>query len=187
MDRYGAEQLATSQLDQGESLLWCGVPNAARGAIAALPATLIGIPFAGFAAFWTFTAYSLTSRGAHIRGPWALFPLFGTPFLLIGLGLLTAPLWAWLAATRTVYAVTNRRALILVRMGGVRAQSYTHEDIGELSHVERGDGSGDLYFASRTWVSQRGSVNRTRIGFVGIPEVRTVEQLIRSHLEQKAA
>ena len=37
------------------------------------------------------------------------FPLFGLPFVLIGLGMLTAPHWAKRKALRTAYAVTDRR------------------------------------------------------------------------------
>ena len=53
--------------------------------------------------------------------------------------------------------------------------------------MERGGGSGDLYFASRTVHMRGGRVSRVRVGFQGIPDVRSVEQLIRSRLQQKAA
>jgi hypothetical protein len=187
MDQYGADQIVTSQLDAGESLLWSGAPDPRRSALAALPGTLVGIPFAAFAAFWMFTAFSMTSRGAHMPGAWNLFPLFGVPFLLVGIGVMASPLWAWLGASRTVYAVTNRRALIISRAGATSVRSYTHDDIDALSHIERADGSGDLYFASRTLVSSRGYPTQSRIGFVGIKDVRSVEQLIRGHLVEKAA
>ena len=117
MERYQAEQEINRQLDPGEGLLWSGAPNPGRMALSALPVTVFGIPFTAFAVFWIWTAYSATSRSPSPGGPWILFPLFGTPFLLIGLGMLTAPLWASLAAGRTLYAVTNKRALAPLVLG----------------------------------------------------------------------
>jgi hypothetical protein len=187
MDAYQAEQIATAQLDGGERLLWSGVPRPGRSARLALPLGLFGIPFAGFAAFWTWSAYRAVSHGSAAGGPGALFPLFGLPFLLIGAGMLTAPLGVWLAATRTVYAVTERRAMIIERMGATSVQSWRYEDMDELQRVERADGSGDLFFATRTRTGQRGVSYRTRIGFLGIPDVRSVEQLLQGHQERIAA
>jgi len=186
MDRYQTEQMILSQLDPGEGLLWSGAPSPSRLALSALPATVFGIPFTGFAAFWIYTAFTATSKSSQ-PGAWSLFPLFGIPFLLIGLGMLTAPLWAFLAAGRTLYAVTNRRALIISRLVSTTVKSFTHSEIHELQRVEHAGGSGDLYFGSREFVTRRGGTRRQRIGFLGIPDVRTVEQLIRSRLQQQAA
>jgi hypothetical protein len=66
-------------------------------------------------------------------------------------------------------------------------RSYVHSEIHDVQRVERAGGEGDLYFANRDVVTQRGGVIRQRIGFLGIPDVRTVEQLIRSRLQQEAA
>ena len=127
MDRYQAEQFVNSQLDPGEGVLWTGAPDPARLALSSVPSSIFGIPFTGFAAFWIYMASSTTTGSSRPTGALALFPLFGVPFLLIGLGMLTAPLWAFLAAGRTVYAVTNRRALILSRLVSTTVKSFTHD------------------------------------------------------------
>ncbi len=187
MDRMEAEQIATRQLDPGERLLWSGMPGAGRMAMSALPAALFGLPFTGFAAFWIAMAFAGTSRMPRTAGPWALFPLFGVPFLLVGLGILTAPLWAVLAAGRTVYAVTDRRVLIITGWPMVAVQSFLPADIHDLMRVEGADGRGSLMFASRSWAGNNGVTRTSRIGFVGVADVRSVEELIRDHLQQKAA
>ena len=125
MDRYQAEQFVNNQLDPGEGVLWTGAPDPGRLAISSIPAMVFGVPFTGFAIFWISMAYSTTAGASRPAGPLALFPLFGLPFLLVGLGMLTAPLWAYLAAGRTVYAVTNRRVLILSRLLSTSVKSYT--------------------------------------------------------------
>lgn len=182
MDRMQAEQLALGQIDPGERLLWSGTPAPGVAAARALPASFIGIPFVAFACFWIWSAWSMTSRSAGM--PWSLFPLFGIPFVVVGLGVMGAPLWTWLAAGKTVYALTDKRALIIVG-GGV--QSFAPSDINEISRSERADGTGSVFFASRTMTGSRGFTRQLRIGFEGIPEVRNVEHLIREHLQPKAA
>lgn len=93
-----------------------------------------------------------------------------------------------LAAGRTLYALTNRRAIIVSRVFATTVKSYTYGQMNELQRVEREDGSGDLCFANREVASRRGATVLKRVGFVGIPDVRSVEQQIRSRVqEQKAA
>lgn len=185
MDRFQTDEIVRQMIDGGESVLWSGRPAPGAVAIGSLPVSLFGIPFAGFACFWIWGAWQAASQHEQKFGPWVLFPLFGLPFVLVGLGLVTAPLWAWLGALDTVYAVTDRRALIISGRKNRSIQSFDRDDIGELTRVERADGSGTLYFATRTFTS-RGRTRQNRIGFIGIPEVRHVERLIREHLAAAA-
>jgi len=186
MDRYQTDQSVTRQLDPGEGLLWSGSPSPGRMALSAVPAMVFGIPFGGFAAYWMYMAYTITSKS---KGPDAsnLFPLFGVPFLLIGLGMLTAPFWAYLAAGRTQYALTSKRALIVSNLFTLSVKSFTWDEMGELQRVERAGGEGDLFFAQHAVVTRRGATVLKRVGFLGIPDVRSVEQMIRGRLHQQAA
>ena len=190
MDAVQIEQVALSQIDPGERLLWSGAPAPGSAAVSALPSTLFGIPFFAFACFWIWGAWSATSAARGPGGPPApfmFFPLFGLPFAIVGLGLVLGPLWAYLGALRTVYAVTERRAVII---GGLRARSvrsFTPADIRDVTRIERADGSGTLYFATRSFATNNGLTKQRRIGFTGIPEVRRVEKLIRDHLQSTAA
>ena len=186
MEQMQVEQIAIQQMDSGERLLWSGAPSPAAAAMTALPASLFGIPFAAFACFWIWGAWSATSRGIS-HGPWALFPLFGVPFVLVGVGIVAMPLWAYLGAQKTVYAVTDRRALIIGAGPMKGVQSFTRADIGDVSRVESANGSGSVFFATRLVTTRSGIANGGRIGFVGIPDVRQVEQLIRDNLHQQAA
>ena len=185
MERYEMEQKITGQLDPGEGLVWSGAPSPGRMALSALPASVVGIPFTAFAAYWMYMAYTMTAKSTQVAAI-KLFPLFGIPFILIGLGMLTAPLWAFLAAGRTFYAVTNKRAIIVSGGFSQTVHSYPHSEIHELHRVERAGGSGDLFFASRMITTSRGGTRHQKIGFLGIPDVRSVEQLIRARLQEAA-
>lgn len=189
MDTMQVEQIANGQLDSGERLLWAGKPAPSGAAVGSLPMTVFGLLFAGFAAFWIWAAAGGLSRssGGVESGPGAFFPLFGIPFLLVGLGMVFAPLWAYVGAKSTVYAVTDRRAMIIAGSGTKSVRSFTAEEIGEIVRVERADGTGTLMFASVPRTTSKGHTTISRVGFVGIPDVRRVEQLIRENFERTAA
>src|SRR2546428_13712834 len=82
-------------------------------ALSALPAMAFGVPFSAFSIFWMTMAHSMTSHSPMPGGAFNFFPLFGTPFLLVGLGMLTSPLWAYVGAGRIQDAVTNKRPSIV--------------------------------------------------------------------------
>ncbi len=85
MNSGDAQLRAQSELQSGESIYWTGNADPARAALSALPASIFGIPFAGFALFWITQAYhatsamSKTSQNSFARG-FSVFPLLGLPF-----------------------------------------------------------------------------------------------------------
>ena len=171
-----ALSIAQRQMRPGERLIWADRPAPGRMALAGLPVTLFGAVFGGFALFWIAGAASMTPADS---GVFAFFPLFGVPFLLVGLGIMLTPVWIWLGAKKTIYAISSDRLVIIK---GNRVQSFEPDEIDELERRETSDGRGDVIF-SRDLVrsrSRRGSRTRVRkIGFFGIPEVRRVEDEIR--------
>lgn len=174
MNQADAQMIAQNELQSGESLLWTGVPDPARASRAALLPALFGIPFAGFALFWIAGAY----RGAHIasRGNsvFGFFPLFGLPFLLIGLAIVFSPLWAYLRALSTVYAVTNQRVLIISGTRNRSVKSCTPADIGSIEHQERPDGSGDIIINTQALLRRNNMVTPVKVFLYGVPNVRSV-------------
>ena len=187
MDRIEIEQTAMKQLDSDERLLWSGAPSPGGTAVSALPLTFMGILFTGFAAFWIASAAHMSSGSSGDGFPGAIFPLFGVPFLLIGVGMLLGPVWAYRSAKSTVYAVTDRRVMVITAAKTVGVRSFTPDDIGDIVRVEGPDGSGTLRFGTPANLAVRDGARLSMGGFIGIPEVRRVEQLIRENLLQRAA
>src|SRR5436853_13261 len=86
------------ELTHGESVLWTGRPDAARSSRAAYGCWIFAIPWTAFSLFWT-----LSAAGWLLPGPKhgsVAFALFGLPFVLVGLGMLLAPYWAYSSARR---------------------------------------------------------------------------------------
>jgi hypothetical protein len=171
------------ELSRGERILWVGKPSASREARKiGCPALIVGIPFTAFAVFWVVGASNITRNAPSGLGPpgfSTVFPLFGLIFVGIGLYVLLSPFLTYAKSSATTYAITNERILI-VESGSTRVvKSYTKRDLGQITRSELADGSGDLMFAQE---NQRGAKGRTYtrdIGFVGIGQVRAVEQLLR--------
>ncbi len=113
----------------------------------------------------------------------SFFPLFGLPFLLVGLGMLTSPYWLGRKAVRTVYVVTSQRAIIFTGrvFGGVNIQTFMPDRLTSMTRNERADGSGDLIFEQ---FQQRAGSGTTTIrrGFMAIEKVHEVEDIILTTL-----
>ena len=192
MNPSDAQLRAQSELQSGESIYWTGTADPARAALSALPASLFGIPFAGFALFWISQALRATNGLSKSHNSFAsgfsVFPLFGLPFLFVGLGIVLAPLWAYLKGRSTVYAVTNQRVMIITGGSNRSVKSLTPVDILGVDHSERPDGSGDIYIMTAGVMRTNNSVSNIRATLVGVPNVKQVaQQVMQLHAQRPAA
>ncbi|MCE9530678.1 MAG: hypothetical protein K8T89_06060 [Planctomycetes bacterium] len=180
-----------SELRDNEQLLWVGQPRPGRCARQALPIVLFGIPWTAFALFWMVAASGmLFGGGGGLGAIGIIFPLFGLPFVLIGLAMLSSPYWLRKRAKRTCYALTNRRAIVWKAswFGSVEVRSYGPNELTKLRRVEYPNGEGDIVFEETTVTFGRDADgNRTaqtnRNGFMAIENVRAIEELLRKALQ----
>jgi hypothetical protein len=185
-----------SELAEGERLVWVGRPLPGLYRLRSIPLLVVGIFFLGFSLLWLAMTGGMAlmgggaagqqdpALGVGIGGFFGCFALVGLFPLAIGVLLVTAPWWMGSMARKTLYALTNRRAIIfepqLFRT--VQVRSYTAAGLGAMSRVERGDGSGYLVFEEYTARGSNNSTTTTRRGFLAIPNVHQVEDLIRKTL-----
>jgi hypothetical protein len=169
------------ELQPGERIVWMDQPIPGRMARGSWALVVFGIPWTAFAVFWTAMAAKGVSseKGA---GPFILFPLFGVPFILIGLGMLTSPYWARRRATRVAYVVTDRRAIILQGgwRGSMSIRSFEPAALTDLNRTQHADGSGDLVFTHDFRRGSKGRTYTTDVGFIGVRDVRSVEEHVRA-------
>lgn len=122
----------------GETLRWTGRPG---GGLLLTAADALLIPFSllwgGFAIFWETTV--LTSRAG------GFFSLFGIPFVCVGLYLIVGRFFvdAW-ARSRTLYGLTDRRALILKSVPGGGITTVDLRAAGGIRFRPGKDGNGTI-------------------------------------------
>ena len=167
------------ELRSGERMIWSAQPIPKSFQRGSWGLVLFGIPWTAFSIFWVGAASFGTWKVGN--GWFSLFPLFGLPFVLIGIGMLTSPYWMRKKATRTLYAITDQRAIVLSQgfRGRMTIQSFAPTELQSTSREENNDGSGDIIFTTRTWRDSDGDRRTQRTGFTGVPDVKRVEELIR--------
>lgn len=167
-------QMVETELNKNESSLWAGQPRPGRMAVKAIPIALFAIPFTAFAVFWICGASGFKMPDFS-EGGFSFFPLFGLPFLLVGLGMLSAPLWKIRSAKRTIYVLTDKRAIIFE--GGWRAhiRSFSPDQLQDLTRKQHADGSGDIVFKREVTnnFSHQNNMPVKEIGFLGIDNVKS--------------
>lgn len=157
-------------LDHHERLLWVGRPNVDRVAMENQELLLCGL---------ILTALGLTGvPGMGVTTSTLL--LFG-PFVLVGLFLIWTPALRMSQSSRTLYAVTRERLIILKSESGRRVQSLAPGDIGEIECVEESGGCGDLIIAWRTYRDGLHAAPERTVRLTGISAVRDVHALLHSN------
>ena len=167
----------TPELRNGEELLWVGKPMPIRVVLAngELIGSLVGVIMIGVVLF-LFGNFRMPTNVSSF----SIFNLFPLIFIAFGLFTIARPIYEFVMATRTVYGLTNQRAIIIKQtFNGKKVESYTNSD-----QIERHDVNstmGDLVFQRQISTYRSNGRRRTRtrkIGFFGVPEVGKVEALM---------
>jgi len=180
----------TPLLDPDEVLLWSGQP---RQGIFLQASDIFLIPFSlvwgGFAIFWEITALGIFSVANHHPNSSPIgyvFPLFGIPFVLVGLYFIFGRFFFDAAQRRgTWYGITNRRLIISKSSFNSSVNSLDFLTLTNLNLVERKDNSGDVVFgtpvstifANSSWPGSRRYP--LPLGFYLVPQARRIYNLVR--------
>ena len=172
------QQRVRAELKSGESVTWVGQPNPDRYMNSGFKLWFFFIPWTAFSLFWIVAASGF--RLPRFDSGWSLFPLFGLPFLLIGIGGLSSPLWLRRRARSMVYTITDQRAISIEGSKSITVKSYLPADMASIERVEHADGSGDLVLRSEQYRDSEGDQRTRQSGFFAIDNVRRVERLVES-------
>jgi hypothetical protein len=171
--------LIESELQSGEKIVWLDQPIPRLFTMRTIPLVLFAIPWTAFAAFWMAEAAGLLGGHAHSpKGPTAVFPLFGLPFVLVGIAMLMSPVWMRRIYRGTYYVITNRRAIVFQKGFAMTTRSFAPEQLQALSKRQRADGSGDIIFNVLLEQVQVTPAGVQMNGFFSIRNVKEVEDLL---------
>jgi hypothetical protein len=172
-------QLIRAEMQPGEALRWVGQPRSRTFLLATIPAVLFGIPWTAFSIFWTVAAAGFALPSFDRIGWSLIFPLWGVPFILIGFCMLSSPFWAMLAARRTAYVITDRRAIIFDWGWNRTVRSVQPSSFKGLYRREKRDGWGDIILSETVARDSDGDRTRMEVSFVDVENVRDVEKLLK--------
>jgi hypothetical protein len=147
------EDVVRDHLESGERLLWSGQPAQGirlRGHdVFLIPLSLL---WGGFALFWEIMALgAFISVAGEADGPPSIvaiiFPLFGLPFVLVGLYLIAGRFFVDARQrARTFYGVTDTRIIIVSGPWARRVKSLNLRTLSDLSMSQKADGTGTVTF-----------------------------------------
>jgi hypothetical protein len=180
------EDKVKRELESGERILWMEQPIPRYFTAMSTGAFLFAIPWTAFAVFWMCGAAGFKLPDFS-KGGFGLFPLFGLPFVLIGIGMLSTPLWVYRRAFKTVYVITDRRAITFDAGWKTTIRSYAPAQLQNIHRKEKRDGSGDVVLGQRVWSGSQGRQQTQDLGFLNIRDPKTVEQMLRQLAEHARA
>ncbi|MFW6117633.1 MAG: PH domain-containing protein [Thermoproteota archaeon] len=116
---------SNKRLRADEKVLWRGKPVMLPFIVPTLATIPVGLIFLGFAVIWM--------RGATSVGAPRFFPLFGLPFVLIGLGVTVGPsIWQLMRYRNTEYVITDQR---LITQTGAIGLDTRFVDLDKIQEV----------------------------------------------------
>src|SRR5689334_15308610 len=104
----------------GSKVLWSARPAPWGYARSRWKRSWVGIPFVAFAIFWTL---GVSGGFANSSTP-PFFVLWGCMFIVIGLCIMLAPIFALWKAGRVFYVVTDKSAIIFEKTWSLKIQSF---------------------------------------------------------------
>jgi hypothetical protein len=158
-----------AELEPGERLVWTGHPEA-RAAFRRLRWLYwVSVPWVAIAAW--FARDSVAAQFA----------------LLAGLALLLGPVVAASMARRTIYALTDRRALVASKSIGHRALMRVDLSLAdETVEILRGEGAGGtVLFVSGLPPRRRYTDYTGKFGFWDLPDAAQVAAIVQAELDRR--
>lgn len=171
------------ELENDERIEWIATPKRVFFTPASTGIFLFGIPWTAFALFWMAGAAGF--KIPQFNQGFDLFPLFGIPFVLVGCGMLSAPIWAYLKAGRSVYVITDRRAITFLGGWYTTIRSFPPEKLTDIYRKEKADGSGDVIVARNALRDGEGNQQIEELGFLQVENAKDVERRLKTLAERK--
>ncbi len=177
------------ELIAGERLLWSGRPDPKRMR-SVFWIWAFAIPWTMFALGWTGIAAAAFIAGLVKADPdfswfFLFFPLFGLPFIGVGIWMLSKPFTILKDARHTIHALTDQRVLTLTHRKERTLRSVEIDKFGPITRTEKADGWGHLSIETGSHKDSDGDKVTDKFEMVGIPEVAKLERLLREAQEAR--
>jgi hypothetical protein len=175
------------ELQPRERVVYAGQPSPRAALLPTLPIFVFGIAWTAFVVVWEVSAIGLSlglwgrdQAGGNAPTWFGLgFSLFGLPFVLVGLGMLAAPVVAAVKAARSVHVVTDQRLFTLVTRPWRKVVSHFGYEVTAIERTDGDGGRGHLKLSRGSTRDSDGDLQEVYESWRGIPEVRRAESAVR--------
>ena len=169
------------ELTAGEHVLWEGIPDPNR-MLVVFAIWLFAVPWTLFAMAWTgiaLTAFWSSMETGQGLGWWGwIFPLWGTPFIAVGLWMMNKPLAVLADARHTIHALTNRRLITVTIRKARQVKTASVKKLGPLRYKEKQEGWGDFFAQTGSHIDSDGDRVTETFEMVGVPNVAKLHRLV---------
>lgn len=160
------------ELESGEQVLWHAIPPAWAPTRKFWEGLLSNAPLLGLGLLIGIAGrLSKSSPSANIS--WL------DVYIVFGIWLALVPITAWWTDRRTLYVITDRRALLIVAPRERRVQSFRGERLITTVRREFWGDRGDILFEREAIRGGKGGIYYRDVGFFGVREAKAVEGLLR--------
>jgi hypothetical protein len=182
MEDHEQQSVARSETKDGENVIWWGQPSGKEMAKSGRSVFIIGIGLLFMSLCYIGIPYLLYEDSDQDFMKY-IFLFISLPFLVISLRMIAAPTIEKRKANRTVYAVTNQRAMIIATGKNKKVTSYFPGDIIAINRKINEDGSGNLLFTMNPSRAATNPGSGIKNAFLGVPDVQVVEMYLRDFLQ----
>ncbi|MEZ5854218.1 MAG: hypothetical protein R3D67_05510 [Hyphomicrobiaceae bacterium] len=146
---------------------------------------LFAIPWTAFSLAWEVMALQGWFSGKTPPSGMLLlfgivFPLFGVPFVAIGLAMMGTPLWAWWSARHTAHVVGEKRIATITVGRDLKVKTWATSAILRTERAQRRNGSGTLKIILGRRKDSDGDVVEETETLYGIADVAEVERRVQA-------
>ncbi len=164
-----------AELQSGEIVRWTGKPTFIPMLARQFIPLMIGFAFVGIGVQPVIPVAQSIWLGESAKDIWPA--LLSCLFVILGFASIAKAFLDAIATSRTAYAVTNRRVLIVCHLFHKRVLAFGPNGINAVETSENFDGSGTVVF--RREISRDAEGDATiKLAFVGIADVATAAREI---------
>lgn len=179
--RNDLKERVEKELQPGEQVEWLGQPVPRFFTSGSITGFLIGFLFTAFSILWAI--------GYAIQEDYAFFiTLFlASPFWILGLVCLFSPIWSYLEALKTVYFITDKRAITIKAGWSSTTRSYLPDNLQNIYIREKKDGTGDVIISCRDLYGRTNGKKAEELGFLQVRNPKEVENKLKKLAERVVA
>jgi len=178
---FDLPSLLRQRLESGENVVWESAPDLTRSAALQAGWSAVGMVGIINIVSWLHLAVEgYSRRDSSQQSATAAFILVGLPVALLAIVALCAPITAFVRARRTLYAITNRRVIVMRGPGEGGFEAYAPSDLSNIRVAGEFWDVGNIVFAHPGITLASGAVLRRPAVFSSVRNCGDVARMLRT-------